>query len=38
MADHHEEEQLGKLYDAHAARRLLGYLSPYRRVSSSLSR
>ena len=31
MADHHEEEQLGKLYDAHAARRLIGYLAPYRR-------
>lgn len=32
MADHHEEEQLGKLYDARAARRLIRYLMPYRRV------
>jgi ATP-binding cassette subfamily B protein len=32
MADHHEEEQLGKLYDVHAARRLIRYLSPYRRM------
>jgi len=32
MADHHEEEQLGKLYDAHAARRLIRYLAPYRRL------
>lgn len=32
MSDHHEEEQLGKLYDAGAARRLLGYLAPYRRI------
>ncbi len=32
MADHHEEEQLGTLYDSHAARRLLGYLAPYRRM------
>src|SRR5215510_6004657 len=31
MADHHEEEQLGKLYDTHAARRLIRYLGPYRR-------
>jgi ATP-binding cassette, subfamily B, multidrug efflux pump len=31
MADHHEEEQLGKLYDARAARRLIRYLAPYRR-------
>lgn len=30
-ASHHEEEQLGKLYDAKAARRLLRYLAPYRR-------
>lgn len=28
----HEEEPLGKLYDARAARRLLGYLKPYRRL------
>jgi ATP-binding cassette subfamily B multidrug efflux pump len=32
MADIHEEEQLGKIYDARAVRRLLGYLSPYRRL------
>ncbi|MGH9768167.1 MAG: ABC transporter ATP-binding protein, partial [Blastocatellia bacterium] len=32
MADHHEEEQLGKLYDARAARRLIRYLAPYRRT------
>lgn len=32
MADHHEEEQLGKLYDARAARRLIRYLGPYRRT------
>ena len=32
MADHHEEEQLAKLYDSHAARRLIGYLGPYRRM------
>jgi ATP-binding cassette subfamily B protein len=32
MADHHEEEQLGKLYDARAARRLLRYLAPYQRL------
>ncbi len=32
MADHHEEEQLGKLYDAKAARRLIKYLAPYRRL------
>ncbi len=29
---HHEEEQLGKLYDAKAARRLFRYLSPYKRM------
>lgn len=29
---HHEEEQLGKLYDARAARRLIRYLGPYRRL------
>ncbi len=28
----HEEEALGKLYDSRAARRLLGYLRPYRRL------
>ncbi len=32
MADHHEEEQLGKIYDAKVARRLLRYLKPYRRL------
>src|SRR5215813_6776537 len=32
MADHHEEEQLGRLYDSHAARRLIRYLAPYRRM------
>jgi ATP-binding cassette subfamily B multidrug efflux pump len=32
MADHHEEEQLGKLYDARAARRLIRYLGPYKRM------
>ena len=31
-ANHHEEEQLGKLYDAQAARRLLRYLAPYKRT------
>jgi ATP-binding cassette subfamily B protein len=32
MADHHEEEQLGKIYDARAARRLFRYLAPYKRL------
>src|SRR5574337_2220589 len=33
MADNfHEEEVLGKAYDARLMRRLLAYLSPYRRV------
>ena len=32
MADFHEEEQLGKIYDAKAARRLIGYLAPYKRL------
>ena len=32
MADHHEEEQLGKLYDGRAARRLIRYLGPYKRT------
>jgi ATP-binding cassette, subfamily B, multidrug efflux pump len=32
MADHHEEEQLGNLYDARAARRLIRYLRPYKRM------
>jgi ATP-binding cassette subfamily B protein len=31
-ANIHEEEQLGKLYDAATARRLLRYLYPYRRL------
>jgi ATP-binding cassette subfamily B multidrug efflux pump len=30
MADHHEEEALGKAYDARLMRRLLRYLRPYR--------
>ncbi|MDX2030530.1 MAG: ABC transporter ATP-binding protein [Blastocatellia bacterium] len=38
MASHHEEEQLGKTYDAKAARRLFRYLAPYRRkVAIALS-
>ncbi len=32
MANHHEEEQLGKLYDAKAARRLIRYLIPYKKL------
>src|SRR5687767_84731 len=32
MADHHEEEQLGKLYDGRAARRLFRYIRPYKRT------
>ncbi len=32
MANHHEEEQLGKLYDAKAARRLVRYLAPYKKL------
>ena len=32
MASHHEEEQLGKLYDAATARRLIRYLTPYKRL------
>lgn len=31
MADHHEEEQLGKVYDVRVARRLFRYLAPYKR-------
>lgn len=31
MSNHHEEEQLGKTYDAKAARRLFRYLAPYKR-------
>ena len=30
MADHHEEEILGKAYDARLMRRLLTYLWPYK--------
>ena len=30
MASHHEEEVLGKAYDARLMRRLLGYLRPYK--------
>src|SRR6185369_5918136 len=30
MADHHEEEVLGKAYDARLMRRLLTYLWPYK--------
>ncbi len=30
MSDHHEEEALGKAYDARLARRLLHYLRPYK--------
>ena len=30
MTDHHEEEVLGKAYDARLMRRLLGYLWPYK--------
>jgi ATP-binding cassette, subfamily B, multidrug efflux pump len=32
MSSHHEEEQLGKLYDTKAARRLIRYLAPYKRL------
>ncbi len=32
MNQYHEEEVLGKAYDAHLARRLLKYLRPYRNV------
>src|ERR1051326_1528276 len=31
-ASHHEEEQLGKIYDAKVARRLFRYITPYRRL------
>ena len=30
MSDFREEEKLGKAYDAHLTRRLLGYMKPYR--------
>ena len=32
MSNHHEEEQLGKIYDAKAARRLIRYLAPYKKL------
>lgn len=32
MSNHHEEEQLGKIYDTKVARRLLRYLAPYKRL------
>ncbi len=32
MSQYHEEEALGKVYDARLARRLLHYLAPYRKV------
>jgi ATP-binding cassette, subfamily B, multidrug efflux pump len=32
MSNHHEEEQLGKIYDRQAARRFFRYLAPYRRI------
>lgn len=32
MSNHHEEEQLGKIYDAKAARRLIRYLAPYTKL------
>ncbi len=32
MSQHHEEEVIGRVYDARLARRLLQYLSPYRWV------
>jgi ATP-binding cassette, subfamily B, multidrug efflux pump len=35
MADHHEEEALGKAYDARLMRRLLTYLWPYRRAAAA---
>jgi ATP-binding cassette, subfamily B, multidrug efflux pump len=31
-SDHHEEEQIGKLYDTKAARRLIRYLAPYKHL------
>jgi ATP-binding cassette subfamily B multidrug efflux pump len=31
-SDHHEEEQLGRAYDAKAARRLIRYLAPYKHL------
>jgi ATP-binding cassette subfamily B protein len=32
QANHHDEEQLSKLYDSQAARRLLRYLRPYQKL------
>ncbi|HQR33027.1 MAG TPA: ABC transporter ATP-binding protein [Blastocatellia bacterium] len=32
MSNHHEEEKLGKIYDAKVARRLIRYLVPYRKL------
>ncbi|MFN0111468.1 MAG: ABC transporter ATP-binding protein [Blastocatellia bacterium] len=34
MSNHHEEEQLGKIYDAKVARRLAQYLAPYKRLAA----
>jgi len=31
MSAHQEEEKLGKIYDAHLVRRLIGYFGPYRK-------
>ena len=37
MAGHHEEEALGKAYDSRLAKRLSGYLRPYKwRVAASV--
>ncbi len=37
MVDHHEEEALGKAYDSRLAKRLVGYLRPYKwRVATSV--
>ena len=30
MSDFREEEKLGKAYDAHFTRRLMGYMKPYK--------
>ncbi len=35
IASHHEEEVLGKAYDARLMRRLLGYLRPYRGMTAA---
>lgn len=34
MSNHHEEERLEKIYDAKAARRLVRYLAPYKRLAA----